>query len=554
MNTPPPPSFQLTTEPWVPCELDNGEVVDLSLIDVFTRTSTIRRLVGDSPQQRYALLRILLVILWRAHLDSPELDRRRGSNRFGDWWSGRFEHASQDSPDERAIAYLERHAERFDLFGPTPFMQVADLATESGHHSDVRRLVPEAESDYFTQRAGGGLDELSFAEAARWLITVQAWDYSGIKSGACGDPRVRKGKGYPIGTGWTGMTGGVMFVGENLAQTLLLNTVAPLVFDRGARDDLPPWERDPDTSAERASTEPTGPCDLLTWQSRRIRLFTDGARVTGALVANGDRIPNAGANIESDPMTPHRFSSNKSTKALDIYYPRPHDGERTIWRSLQPLLMREGVIVEQAAKKDRPPKAPATIEHLHQLRRDGMLPPTNISVELISVVYGAQSSSVQGTVHAQLELPVHVLDGDDPAIVHTILAAARQAQECATTLGQFAGQLLQAAGGDYEFRNDRANELLNSLEPRFREWLAELRVEHLDRRLEHWYAVVERETLELARMLVNSAGPRALIGREVAIGDRQRSISAGNSYAWLQRRLRDLLPRRTDRLESADVI
>ena len=59
-----------------------------------------------------------------------------------------------------------------------------------------------------------GLERISWAEAARWLVHVHAFDPSGIRSGAVGDPSVKGGKGYPIGPGWTGQVGVVIVEGQ----------------------------------------------------------------------------------------------------------------------------------------------------------------------------------------------------------------------------------------------------------------------------------------------------------------------------------------------------
>ena len=191
-------------------------------------------------------------------------------------------------------------------------------------------------------RAGKARDSLSYAEAARWLVYAQAYDYSGIKSGAVGDSRVKGGKGYPIGTGWTGMTGGVLVVGENLLDTLILNTCSSALT---IPQDKPVWERQPDGSDTREkvgeNAYPQGPSDLLTWQSRRIRLHSEGNRVTGVILSNGDKIPDAGANVFGDPMTPYRYSTNKSKKNMDIYYPATFSPQRTVWRALDALIVAE---------------------------------------------------------------------------------------------------------------------------------------------------------------------------------------------------------------------
>src|SRR5699024_6516957 len=105
---------------------------------------------------------------------------------FDMWFSDALDDA--DDADDAVLEYLALWEDRFDLLDPVkPFMQVADLHTKSGAFSEIQRIVPEAEDEYFTMRAGRGRDSLSFAEAARWLIYAQAYDYSGIKSGAEGD-------------------------------------------------------------------------------------------------------------------------------------------------------------------------------------------------------------------------------------------------------------------------------------------------------------------------------------------------------------------------------
>lgn len=70
----------------------------------------------------------------------------------------------------------------------------------------LSRLVPDvpAGHPFFTTRSGADLKSMTFAEAARWVVHCQAYDPSGIKSGAVGDAQVKGGRGYPIGTGWCG--------------------------------------------------------------------------------------------------------------------------------------------------------------------------------------------------------------------------------------------------------------------------------------------------------------------------------------------------------------
>nr|WP_284523167.1 type I-E CRISPR-associated protein Cse1/CasA [Corynebacterium aquatimens] len=116
------------------------------------------------------------------------------------------------------------------------------------------------------------------------------------------------------------MTGGTVIVGSTLLETLILNTTASSVLE----DSLPVWERDQDTAAPRL-VSPSGAAEFATWQARRIRLYEENGLVTKVLVSNGDGIPDAGLNAFGDPMTPYRYSPNKSKRGS-----RPSTRVRTI--------------------------------------------------------------------------------------------------------------------------------------------------------------------------------------------------------------------------------
>lgn len=543
--------FSLLHDAWLPCMLADGTISEVGLLELFAQPKRYLRLMGDSPPQTFAVLGVLLAIKWCAHRDHPLLERNNGPDRFLDWWLDEWQRADSGEPDARSIEYLNRYADRFELFGPTPFMQVADLESTSGDTLPVSRLVSESESTYFTLRAGKSLETLAFSEAARWLITVQAYDYSGIKTGAKGDPRVKGGKGYPIGTGWSGMTGGVIIHGDTIAETLMLNSAARFVFNEDRQNDVAVWERDPDTAKERPSMAPTGPRDLVTWQSRRVRLFAQSDVVVSVLVANGDRIPEAGANEFGDPRTPYRFSKNKSTKSTTVFYPRPHDANRTVWTTLEPLLAREGIIRAGASASVPQPKPPATILQLCDLREaEDIDYRRTLDIELVSVSYGSQSSSITNTIDAHVELPTLLFDASGLAATQALLAAAQMALEASVEFGRFAGMLVEAAGGDYAFQASEQNKLLSALESKFQEWIVTLTDVNMQEMLREWGNTLMDVTLEHARVLVQSSGPRALVGSNVTDGERTHSISSATAFLQLRRRLQQILPGEINRKEA----
>lgn len=544
------PYFSLLDDPWIIIHDQDGVAHTVGIRQLFDGSIVAAAIVGDSPTQDYAVLRVLLAVFWRAHHEeiAPKLGARKVLDEFkwSKWFLQSWKQLVSTGHDEAVLNYLDRYENRFNLFDPVqPFMQVADLDTEKQTRLPISRIVPEAEHNYFTMRTGSGRKGLTFAEAARWLIHTQAYDYSGIKSGALGDPRVKGGRGYPIGTGWTGMTGGTVITRETLLETLLFNTTPETIYGEQSSADLPVWEREVDSAMQRKDVNPKGVADLATWQSRRVRLFSEGDLVTAVLVSNGDQIPDAGKNILVDPMTPYRYSANKSKKAEPVYYARPYDAERTMWRALDPLIATERD--PGFTEKNRAPMRPATLEAIGNLSREGILGHEVLDLRVVSMEYGPQSSSVGTIISASVSLPTVFFEDDDLAQEARFLArsAAEATTKAAISIGWFAGQLHVAAGGEYVFGADVADRFLARLEPQFNQWLAGIDWDNLEEVELQWHRSTLLEVKSIADELIFGAGPRALVGRAVPPrneGDNSVVISAGGLRDALARRLRKDLP------------
>src|SRR5690606_29312670 len=252
--------FNLLDEPWIVVLEPDGRERQVSILGAFEQAQQLGTIAGEVPTQAFAITRLLLAFLHRA-IDGPQ-----GQDEWEQLWE------ADELPLEQIREYAQRVRSRFDLFHPdTPFFQVADLRTEKDEVSGLEKIVADVPNGepYFTTRSAASLRCIEAAEAARWLVHVHAFDPSGIKSGAVGDPRVKRGTGYPIGPGWSGQIGGVLPQGRNLRETLLLNLISYDVESYvriGERDDVPPWERDPD-GPEGRERSPRGAIDLYTWQT-----------------------------------------------------------------------------------------------------------------------------------------------------------------------------------------------------------------------------------------------------------------------------------------------
>ncbi|MFF4648074.1 type I-E CRISPR-associated protein Cse1/CasA [Streptomyces sp. NPDC001389] len=378
--------------------------------------------------------------------------------------------------------YLDRHCERFDLLHPSqPFMQVADLQTQKAEVASLNRIVADVPNGdpFFSMRRPGVL-QLPFAEAARWLVHAHAFDTSGIKSGAVGDPRVKGGKGYPQGVGWAGNLGGVFAEGDDLKQTLLVNLVASDTYALTVdKDDRPAWRREqcgPDVQSDLAA-RPTGPRDLYTWQSRRVRLHHDGQAVRGVVLSYGDPLPVPNAHTR-EPMSGWRRSipQEKKLGLPQVYMPRQHDPARSAWRSLGALLSSQ--TEEQTVQHGDPAKylRAGVLKWIAELTHEKLLPrELLIRPRLISAVYGTQQSVIDEVVDDGFAMPVLLLHEHNPTYAREAIGAVEDSTKAVNAMGDLAGDLAKTAGRPAEAPSDTARDLgFGLLDGPYRQWLAAL--------------------------------------------------------------------------------
>ena len=526
--------FNLVDEPWIPVLDREGSVHDVSLLGLFEESGDLVQIVGDVPTQVFAFQRLLLAVLHRAVEGPADLEHWRAVR--DDWQA--------TTADVRA--YLTHFRDRFDLRHATqPFFQVAGLRTAKDEASGLEKLIADVPNGepYLSMRLGAALERITWAEAARWLVHVHAFDPAGIRSGAVGDPRVKGGRGYPIGPGWAGQIGGVSLVGGTVRETLLLNLVVGGRADLTVEsDDHPVWERAPLTSCEEVpgGRHPTGPVDLYTWQTRRVRLVGDDAGVRGVVLAQGDRAtPQNRHRLE--PMSAWRFSEPQTKKlGLSTYMPRKHQPERAFWRGLASILPDNGSTVGGAPAAALPP---GVVRWASALRDGGLLRVEDvIRVRATGIAYGANESVVAEMIDDELVLPSALLRGDAQSLRTTAVDAVEQSETAVRSLAQLAGNLAAAAGaGDTDGPRDRARELAYAaLDVPFRAWLATLTDDEptLDSAA-RWQREARRILWGLSRELVEDASVASWVGRQV-LG---RHVDTGQADAWFRRSLSQALPR-----------
>lgn len=304
-------TFNLLEEKWLPCVMTDYTLRDLSLREALAEVPQIRELVGDSPPVTIALHRLLLALLHRA-LSAP---------RDADEWneireSGSFDRAKLEN-------YFDRWKHRFDLFDANhPFYQSVS-ARENVQSGAIIQLYFQGKNNatLFDHSTTAVPNAVSAAEAARFLVAFQSFDFGGIK--ADGSAQTAPLLQSAI----------ALIKGENLFETLLFNLhrydgVNPFNFKLS--QDLPAWERDEETQAiERL---PDGYVDLLTWQARRINLQPEidgnGATVVrNTVIMRGYAMPKTVNRHAKETMIAFRASKTEG------FFPVGFSETRALWRN-----------------------------------------------------------------------------------------------------------------------------------------------------------------------------------------------------------------------------
>ena len=533
-------SFNLLDEPWIRVTRLDGAPDEVSLLSFFREAADIAGIHGEIASQDVAVLRLLLAICHRAMGGPEDLDV------WEDYWR------DPGSLGRDAVDHLERHRERFDLRDPErPFFQVAGIHTASGKLWGLKSLIADVPNNnpLFTPRIAEGLESIGWAEAARWLVHVHAFDPSGIRSGAVGDPLAKQGRSFPIGTGWAGQIGTVTVMGENLERTLLLNTVVCGELDGlngvDLASDLAPWEREPDGPARAPAREPLGPVDCYTWQTRRVLLHGDDDGVTGLFLGNGDRAKPQNRFLV-EPMTAWRYSEPQSRKLkAPVYMPCKLPTDRAFWRGLSTLVTQlSPPITVKGAGKVTPYRSPGVVSFYRELMYHEIVPASGlIPLHAVGIEYGSNESTVAELVDDVLSLPAGLLlDPENGRLLTVVRDAMEETEQVATALWSLARDLDRARGGSPDTGKDAgrraAAAFYQVIDEHFPRWLASLAEEDPDRAHARWCERLRSEALEQQEALASAVPDTAFAGR----GEGKNRKDVGRALLFFRRALNKAVP------------
>ncbi len=497
-----------------------------------------------------ALLRQMLLPVV---LDATGVPRTR--QQWAEWFNcGRF----SDAAVARLTDYLgPRYGDRFLLDGKRPFAQVASLEALNGETKSAAQLVPFVANGnnvpFYSSLTEGDELLLTPGQALLWLLHVHCWDTASIKTGAVGDPQAKNGKTTGTPTGPLGQLGGIVPVGRNLFETLMLNT--PVMPDGLDPADRPQWAWDerpaslgwkPPAGPEWSSRPAGGLLDLLTFQARRIRLIPceteQGLRVHRVIVCAGDRLART---PEWDPHTAWSHTA-KPKAGQPGRRPRRHVSGRSAWQGLGPLLALDLPVDGDGLYTSH------LLRQIGALSAEGALPAEYpLGVEICGVEYGTQSAVVENAISDSLPLPVASLLAEDDGLRAAILECVSQADTVGRALDNLNNDLRRASGGDPLPRDKGqrpSSRFLHSLDRTMRRLLAGLRTvgeneDLLEQAQLAWELSVRAVAVREAEALLAAVPPRAVVGRVEKNNGKEVVYRSGKAVGIFHKKLTEVLTR-----------
>lgn len=536
--------FNLLDEKWILVRKSDCTVDELSLTDALLKSHEYVELAGELPTQNVSILRLMLAVLHTVFSryspqgePSPLYDSDDAADRWKELWNaGRL-------PEKPIRDYLASVHDRFWLFHPErPFYQTeaAKIGTEYTA-SKLNGAVSESRNKIrlFCGCTGVQKSELSYSEAARWLLYVNNYDDTSSKP---------KGKNLPSpGAGWLGKLGLITIRGNNLFETLVYNLILlnhKRNFSEVWGPECPAWEPDVPNTAERAEIPmPDNLSELYTLQSRRLWLNRDdNEKVIGYNLLGGDFFEKVDAFIE--PMTVwSKVKGNE--RAGEKFQPRRHDSSVQMWREFSYAF--------ETAEGSHIPGVVLWTKYIKQ-----MLPESRklISFSIASVQYGDKDFFVNDVFSDSLTFHTDLLTEIGEHWRAKITDEIKKCDESAAALRFLAKDIELAAGSAEDTVLKRAvverarEQYYYEIDLPFRNWLEridpnwEIVSEQEEQALREWHETAKRIALRIGQELVESAGTAAIVGRAVKDkNDKERYYSAPDAYRYFKVKLNEIYPK-----------
>lgn len=505
--------FNLLDEPWIKVIDKDCNIHEVTLIDLFKYAHIYKDLCGELPAQDFAVLRLLLAILHTVFSrydatgkEFPLEDPDDAEERWEELWENKRFFS------EIIVNYLESQRENFYLFHPErPFYQCehAKVGTEYSA-SKLNGNLSESSNKVrlFTEISGSAKEEMTFSEAARWLLYVNAYDDTSAKPSR--ESKKQDSKLPSTGVGWLGKLGIIFVAGDNLFETLLLNLIMVNEREELFGKEAPVWERTEISDGERTKIPvPDNLSELYTLQSRRLYLKRAGKKVTGYFLLGGDFFCRENAFIE--PMTVWKKADGKG---IDKYTPRRHDFSKQFWRECPAAILN-----------DSGNRQPGIISWIKMLEEKEMIEKPCLNIRIVSVQYGDKNFFVNNVFSDFLQIHISLISDMNVRWRQMVLDSISFCDSISKKVWSLAKDINLASGGSSSTKESQGTAMLyaenvkadfySRMDSPFRRWLCTLEPEMDD--AEEKALEWRRECVGIAKKLgneiIHQVGSEAILGR-----------------------------------------
>lgn len=303
-------AYSVLTEPVIPVLRDGGEE-ELGIREVFLHAHELTDISGDSPLERYALLRLLIAMAMDMHRLKNSRDRERLMR------AGRFSAETFDA----YVSECEKDGPRFDLFDRRhPFLQSAYCAeTDEKANKPVANLfadLPTGNNHVFMDHRMENEFQATPAQAFRGLCAAYLFSTAGTQgpSSVNNTPPVY-----------------VIALGKNLFETMVMGMLSERECGNipyGHAD--VPW-RDAEEVVPEKKYSTVTLLGALTWMPRRICLQAPQEGYIAKIYYQKGK-DFRGNDLWKDPHVPYRKKKDGALASV-----KPELG-RAFWRDIGTMI------------------------------------------------------------------------------------------------------------------------------------------------------------------------------------------------------------------------
>lgn len=369
-------AYSVLTEPVIPVLWLDGTSSSIGIRETFLRAHEIRDIQGETPLERYALLRLLIAFAM------DMLHPRNSYERRDLLDAGQFD---QDVFDQYT-ALCEKDGPRFDLFDSEhPFMQSRyDEKLDEKAKKPAAAIVhslPSGNNHVFIDHRTAGIHALSFSRAFHAALA----SYLFCVSGTAGPSSVNNTP--PVYA---------IMLGYNLFETIIVNMLSEkeagsLPYGSG----LVPW-RNEGTVIPKEKVAAITLLEGLTWMPRRITLFPDESGTVRCVYCQAG-LDFKGNHLWNDPHVP-KFKKKDETYGTV----KPELG-RSMWRDAGALMY------DHESKTIRQPQALRCLTNIFE--QDEL--PYQISVRAVGLI--TNQAAYTGWMEEVISLPSSLLSQQEQA-------------------------------------------------------------------------------------------------------------------------------------------